>query len=120
MSFIKKTFGGLSSPYYLRHLFFGAIFTASFIALMYNGGDKRIFSYLIFIANTFLYPYSRFVYENVAGFIFGDNVFFVNALFLLAVKFITMLLCYGFAFIIAPLGLLYLYFYHTKNKTFDE
>lgn len=120
MSFIKKTFGGFSSPYYLRQLFFGAIFMALFIALMYNGGDKRIFSYPIFIANTFLYPYSRFVYKSVADFIFGDNVFFVNALFLLATKFITMLLCYGFAFIIAPLGLLYLYFYHTKNKTFDE
>jgi len=99
---------------------FGAIFTALFIALMYNRGDKRIFSYLIFIANTFLYLYFRFVYESVADFIFGDNVFFVNALFLLAVKFITILLSYGFAFIIAPLGLLYLYFYHTKNKTFDE
>lgn len=120
MSFIKKTFGGLSASYYLRQLFFGAIFTALFIALMYNGGDKRIFSYLIFIASTFLYPYSRFVYESVADFIFGDNVFFINELFLLAVKFITMLLSYGFAFIIAPLGLLYLYFYHTKNKTFDE
>ena len=120
MIFIKKTFGGLSASYYLRQLFFGAIFTALFIALMYNGGDKRIFSYLIFIANTFLYPYSRFVYESIVDFIFGDNVFFVNALFLLAVKFITMLLCYGFAFIIVPLGLLYLYFYHTKNKTFDE
>nr|WP_314475789.1 hypothetical protein [uncultured Campylobacter sp.] len=39
-----------------------------FIALMYNGGDKRIFSYVIFIANTFLYPYSRFVYESVIDF----------------------------------------------------
>ena len=93
MSFIKKTFGGLSASYYLRHLFFGAIFTALFIALMYNGGDKRIFSYLIFTANTFLYPYSRFVYESIVDFIFGDNVFFVNALFLLVAKFITMLLC---------------------------
>ena len=116
MSFIKKTFGGLSSPYYLRQLFFDSIFTASFIALMYNGGDKRIFSYIIFIANTFLYPYSRFVYESIVDFIFGDNVFLVNALFLLVAKFITMLLSYGFAFIIAPLGLLYLYFYHTKKQ----
>jgi len=120
MSFIKKTFGGLSSPYYLRQVFFGGIFSAFLFVLLSQGGDKRIFSYFIFIANTFLYPYSRFVYESVADFIFGDNVFFVNALFLLVAKFITMLLCYGFAFVIAPLGLLYLYFYHTKNKTFDE
>jgi hypothetical protein len=48
---------------------------------MHNGGDKRIFSYVIFIANTFLYSYSRFVYESIVGFIFGKNVFFVNVLF---------------------------------------
>ena len=120
MSFIKKTFGGLSSSYYLRHLFFGAIFTTLYVMLFYSMGDKRVLTYIVLVGNTFLYPYSRFVYESVADFIFGDNVFFVNALFLLAVKFITMLLCYGFAFVIAPRGLLYLYFYHTKNKTFDE
>jgi hypothetical protein len=87
---------------------------------MYNGGDKRIFNYVIFIANTFLYPYSRFVYESIVGFIFGENVFFVNVLFLFTAKFITMLIYWSFAAFIAPLGLLYLYFYHTKNKTFDE
>ena len=116
MSFIKKTFGGLSAPYYLRQLFFDSIFTASFIALMYNGGDKRIFSYIIFIANTFLYPYSRFVYESIIGFIFSKNVFFVNALFLLVAKIVTMLICWSFAVFIAPIGLLYIYFYHTKIK----
>ncbi|WP_244263912.1 hypothetical protein [Campylobacter showae] len=33
MSFIKKTFGGLSASYYLRHLFFGAIFTTLYVIL---------------------------------------------------------------------------------------
>ncbi|UEB48715.1 hypothetical protein [Campylobacter rectus] len=33
MEFIKKTFGGLSASYYRRHLFFGAIFMALYIAL---------------------------------------------------------------------------------------
>lgn len=47
-------------------------------------------------------------------------MFFVNALFLLAIKIITMLICFGFAMFIAPIGLIYLYYYHSKNKTFDE
>jgi len=50
-------------------------------------------------------------------FIFGENVFFVNAIFLLFTKFMTMLFCWGLAVFIAPIGLGYLYFYHTKNET---
>ncbi|WP_185714592.1 hypothetical protein [Campylobacter rectus] len=120
MEFIKKTFGGLSASCYRRHLFFGAIFMALYIALFYSMGDKRVFTYLLLIGNTFLYPYSRFVYESIVGFIFGDNIFFVNAVYLLVAKFMTMLICWSFAVFIAPFGLIYLYFYHTKNKTFDE
>lgn len=120
MSFIKKTFGGLSASYYLRHLFFGAIFTTLYVILFYSMGDKRVLTYIVLVGNTFLYPYSRFVYESIVGFIFGKNVFFVNVIFLLVAKFMTMLICWSFAVFIAPVGILYLYFYHTKNKTFDE
>ncbi len=69
------------------------------------------------VVSTLLYPYSRFVYEEIMNFIFGGNIFFVNAIFSLTVKFITMYLCWGFAVFIAPIGLCYLYFYHTKNET---
>jgi hypothetical protein len=30
------------------------------------------------LVSTLLYPYSRFVYEKVIGFIFGENVFFLG------------------------------------------
>ena len=117
---IKKTFGGLSVSYYLRHLFFGAIMAAFFIYMFYNLGRASIFVAVVFAINALIYPYSRFVYESIVDFIFGNNVFFVNALFLLATKIITMLMCFGFAIFIAPIGLIYLYYYHSKNKTFDE
>lgn len=64
--------------------------------------------------NTLLYPYSRFVYEGIIGFIMGNNRFFGNALIVLITKFITMALCYSFAIIIAPFGLGYLYYHHGK------
>lgn len=61
-----------------------------------------------------LYPYSRFVYESVVGFIMGDNVFFTSAVLMLLIKYLTMSLCWVFAIFIAPIGLAYLYFHHTK------
>lgn len=64
--------------------------------------------------NTFLYPYSRFVYESIVSFIMGNNVFFVNAIFMVVVKIFTMLLCWSFAIFIAPIGLAYLYYHHSK------
>ncbi|MBO7476179.1 MAG: hypothetical protein J6T36_04535 [Campylobacter sp.] len=75
----------------------------------------------VFIAiSALLYPYARFVYESIVNFIMGDNVFFINAFILLAWKFMVMMMLFLFAIFIAPIGLLYLWYYHNKNKTFDE
>ena len=71
----------------------------------------------MFALNTFLYPYSRFVYESIVGYVMGQNVFFVNALMMLIVKFIIMTICWSFALLIAPLGLLYLYIHHSRQPT---
>lgn len=72
--------------------------------------------YLFFLVSTLLYPYSRFVYESIAGFIMGKNVFFVNAIVMMMAKIFTMVMCWAAAIIIAPIGLLYLYIHHSKNE----
>jgi hypothetical protein len=69
---------------------------------------------LMLVVNTLLYPYSRFVYESIMNFIMGQNVFFVNALLMLGVKLMTMLLCWAFAIFVAPIGLAYLYYHHSR------
>ena len=69
---------------------------------------------MIFTINTLLYPYSRFVYESVVGFIMGNNVYWVNAIFMLFVKLVTMSVCWSAAIFIAPIGLAYLYFHHSN------
>ena len=71
---------------------------------------------ILTIINVFLYPYSRFVYENVVGFIMGENIFIINFFIMFIVKIFTMLLCWSFAIFIAPVGLIYLYFYHSKTS----
>ncbi len=71
-------------------------------------------SFFIFVS-TFLYPYSRFIYESIMDFLMGKNVFFVNAILMLGVKLFTMMLCWGFAIFVAPVGLAYLYYHHSKT-----
>ncbi|MGY4527833.1 hypothetical protein [Pseudomonas sp. UBA4617] len=115
---IAMTFGGLTPSYYIRQLFFGALFAALILGLAANsptGLSGKPGLLLMAVVSTLLYPYSRFVYESVVGFIMGNNVFFVNALFMLAVKVFTMALCWSMAIFIAPVGLAYLYWHHSRS-----
>lgn len=113
---IAKTFGGLSREYYFRQLVFGLAFLAFFVLMMLNSpGGVAIGALVVMVINALLYPYSRFVYESIMGFIMGNNVFFVNALLMLLVKLVTMLICFMFAIFIAPVGLAYLYYHHSKQ-----
>ena len=111
---IQKTFGGLTPSYYFRQLAFGSLFLALNLWMMarYGHGQttKMVVSSIFFIVTTALYPYSRFVYESIVGFIVGNNVVFGNAFMMLFVKAITMARCWVFAVFIAPIGLGYLYY----------
>lgn len=112
---IAKTFGGLSPQYYFRQLFFGLLFPSLMYFMVIQGSHSIQISMAIFMAiNTLLYPYSRFVYESVMRFLMGENVFFVNALLMLFVKMMTMAICWSAAIFIAPIGLAYLYYHHSK------
>ena len=115
---IQKTFGGLSAQYYARQFIFGLIVSAFFYYMSTHGGKNEIqYGTLVFILiNTLLYPYARFVYETVIDFFLGQNVFLVNAILMLIVKFITMTMCWAFSIFIAPVGLAYLYYHHSKTK----
>jgi len=112
---IQKTFGGLTKQYYFRQLFFGSLFGAGFIYMNYGTKTSILGVASLSLVCTLLYPYSRFVYESIVGFLMGKNLFIVNAFFLLLFKFFTMALCWIFAILIAPIGLAYLYFYNSRT-----
>jgi len=114
---VSKTLGGLSPQYYFRHFIFGLLFAGFFAWMMMQSKNPVEIGMIAFgVINTILYPYSRFVYESIMDFIMGDNVFFLNAFVMLSVKFITMYFCWALAIFIAPVGLAYLYFYHSKEE----
>ncbi|AGL85582.1 hypothetical protein [Pseudomonas protegens] len=116
-SLFAKTFGGLTASYYLRQLFFGALCAAFFIFMKSRAPSGIDFTNAaLSVVSALLYPYSRFVYESIVGFVMGTNVFYVNAGLMLGVKFLTMFICWFLAMFIAPLGLLYLYWYHSRHQ----
>lgn len=116
--FFAMSFGGLTPSYYIRQLFFGALFAALFVYVKSQSPSGLGLGPLsLAVVCTLLYPYSRFVYESVIGFIVGKNVFFVNALLMLIVKVFTMLLCWFLALFIAPIGLAYIYWHHSRQSS---
>lgn len=116
-SILVKTFGGLSKRYYFRQLFFALLIAALSLWGRFQTAGMTLenMGFLTWIAgSTFLYPYSRFVYESVVNFIVGDNLFIVDAMLSFAAKIVTMAMCFFLAIFIAPIGLLYLYWHHSK------
>ncbi|MDY0272453.1 MAG: hypothetical protein RBR37_08065 [Advenella sp.] len=114
---ILKTFGGLSLNYYVRNFILGLIFPALLLFMQSQTTQPTSIGMIVFLTvSSLLYPYARFVYESIIGYIMGQNVFFINAIVMLFTKLITMLLCWACAIFIAPVGLIYLYFYHSKQE----
>lgn len=112
---IAKTFGGLSRQYYFRQFMFGLIFPVMLFFIQSSGTQFVSIGMIAFFAiNSLLYPYSRFVYESVVGFVMGENVFIINAILMLFIKLMTMAMCWSMAILIAPIGLAYLYYHHSK------
>lgn len=111
-NFLKKTFGALTLGYLIRQYLFCLIFVVPlFCLIMFKfKNPESIYLGICILIQWGLYPYSRFVYEGVVNYIVGDNLFIVRTELFLIVKIWTMALCFGFAWLLAPLGLLYLYF----------
>src|SRR5258706_9284625 len=66
----------LSPQYYFRQFIFGLIFPALMTFMLTRSAHPIPLVMVGLLAiNTLLYPYSRFVYEGVVGFIMGQNVF---------------------------------------------
>lgn len=116
---LGKTFGGLAPAYYFRQFVFGLIFPALFVLVLTKSAHPppvTTGAWVVVAANTLLYPYSRFVYEGLADFIRGNNILFFPMLLMLIWKIATMWICWALAFFLAPVGLLFLYAYHSWRE----
>lgn len=113
---LRKTLGGLSPQYYVRQLFFALLIAGVYLMVFMQSARPLAAGPLVFLGiSTLLYPYARFVYESCVDFLVGGNLFVLPALLMLLVKLITMVMCFVMAIFIAPVGLAYLYWHHSKN-----
>lgn len=114
----KKTFGGLSKQYYFRQMFFSVVIFGAIIALVVGSEAQLRFDSLAYFVLCFLlYPYSRFVWDSINEFIMGDNVVVLSLGYALIVKYFTITICFFGSIFIAPFGLLYLYYHHSKASS---
>jgi len=123
---VVSLFTGISTQYYFRQIFFAIAMSGLVLFLVWNGAmndgilspkEKKMFiSLLIFYGiNSLLYPYARLAYEQVVDFIIGDNFFLVNGPIFLIAKMTSMALCFAFAVVLAPIGLLFIYLHQRKE-----
>lgn len=122
MDFIYSTFLGLENRYHIRNLIIGALFVIlSWGVLDYSLAAASVsiedsYIYIVkayFVVCALLYPYSKFAYDWVWDFLFGESEWFVGGLLLLIVwyfKLIIRLMLYTLSIFIAPIGLIILYF----------
>ena len=111
---IEKSLGGLTLPYYLRHLCFALIFPLMLLAQVnHQPGSGGMF--LLAVVITLLYPYARFLYERVWGFIMGDTKFMLGVLWVSLGKLATMMACWCLAVFLAPISLVYLYYLRERT-----
>lgn len=115
---------GLNPSYYWRHFVLGSIITIIISGLQIYVGitnpeisaGTEIIGILSYIAGALflliLYPFSRFAYESIVEFVMGNNVIISNALLFLTYKYISYAILLCFSFVIAPIGMIILFFYN--------
>lgn len=120
---LAKTFGGLDKAYYFRQLFFGALLPAFIIFMTSQSPTAKPMpvSAMFYLGlNTLLYPYSKFVWDSVKDFLMGNTVITLALPLFFVVKLFTVVICWGLAIFIAPIGLVWLWWHHSKTETSSE
>ena len=123
---IINLFRGFTPQYYFRQLFFGLIIGSIYLYMMWSTinkdgvlshSDIKDFTQMAIFAaaSTLLYPYSRFAYEEIVGFLLGRNLFLINSIIYLLAKVMTMIICWALAIFIFPLGMLFIYYYQKQK-----
>jgi hypothetical protein len=109
MQLIFRALAHIGMPAYIRHFFFGLLFTAfpAHYVATYQG-PVPFPVYLLIAANTFLYPVARYGYLSVVEYVVGGNVLIWETWVFLFLKLVTMFVCWLFALPLAPLVIVWL------------
>jgi hypothetical protein len=114
---IINAFGGLSKSYLMKQYIISILVCSVYgLIVQKYGQGLGLYTTLTFTVNTLLYPYSRFLFESLVKFIFGNTRFDNGSGALIALKLLSIVFCWSTALFIAPFGLLYIHFRGTREQ----
>lgn len=110
--FVRTVVTSLPPFYLIRQYIFSGVVTALFYFTSPNTAPT---SFYVFLGvNFLLYPFAMFMYDSAVSLLMGDNVWITSGLFALIWGLIKILLIYFFSVLIAPIGILLLFFINRK------
>uniref|UniRef100_UPI00403F7D11 hypothetical protein n=1 Tax=Candidatus Enterococcus willemsii TaxID=1857215 RepID=UPI00403F7D11 len=106
--FVRIVFTSLRPAYLLRQYIFSGLFTLFFYFL---SPSYAPISFYVFLGISFLlYPFAMFVYDSLIGLLMGDRIWLTSGLFAILWGSFKGLLIYFLSVLLAPIGILLLYF----------
>ncbi len=120
MNFLRRIFGGVQPSYIVRSYLIGLIFFALIVGMALSAETKNgtpIGLIVFAVLNTLLFPFAKLIWDELRNLAFGNNVIFMNAIFLFMLKWFVNAMLWAFAIFVAPIGILYLWFRTRQPKT---
>lgn len=106
--FIRIVVTSLHPTYLIRQYIFSGIVTAFFYFSSPSTASTSFYVFLV--VNFLLYPFAMFVYDSAVSLLMSDSMWITSVVVVFICAFIKILLIYFFSLVIAPIGILILYF----------
>ncbi|BCH67931.1 MULTISPECIES: hypothetical protein [Rhizobium/Agrobacterium group] len=113
MKFLQRIFSGVRPIYLIRSYLISLFFFGLMLSTVLNAETKTstpIGTIVFSTSSAVLFPFAKLVWDELRDLAFGNNIIFMNAVFLLILKLFVNVLLWGGAVFIAPIGILYLWF----------
>lgn len=117
MNLIKKIFSGVDRQYLVKSYIISFLFTAFLVNLSSEGAGYPMPPVLLIISMV-LFPFAAIVWDDLMNTLMGGHVIVLPLIFLVMWKMMKILFLFMFSILIAPIGILYIYFangYHKKG-----
>ncbi|WP_429933039.1 hypothetical protein [Agrobacterium vitis] len=113
MKFLQRIFSGVRPSYLIRSYLISLFFFGLMLSTVLNAETKTstpIGTIVFATSSAVLFPFAKLVWDELRDLAFGNNIIFMNAVFLFILKLFVNVLLWGGAVFIAPIGILYLWF----------
>lgn len=113
MNGFRRALGGLNRGWMIRAWVIAAVFYGLMVFISLQGEKplaERAAVMGYFGLCMLLFPWAKLVWDELKGFVLGDSILILPAIFLWPAKLLVNLCLFAFAVFVAPFGLAYLRF----------